>query len=143
MEVYDSDLMSIQEARNISRSAKKAQEAFSIFDAEQVDKILKNMVKAAVKNSEKLAKMAVEETGFGIVKDKILKNRLASADLYDFIKDMKTIGRISEDKEKRVIEIAEPVGVVLGIIPSTNPTSTAIYNSMISLKSRKDRKSVV
>ena len=136
MEVYDSDLMSIQEARNISRSAKKAQEAFSIFDAEQVDKILKNMVKAAVKNSEKLAKMAVEETGFGIVKDKILKNRLASADLYDFIKDMKTIGRISEDKEKRVIEIAEPVGVVLGIIPSTNPTSTAIYNSMISLKSR-------
>jgi acetaldehyde dehydrogenase (acetylating) len=136
MGLYDSDLLAIQEARSLARSAKKAQEIFSSFDAEQIDKILKNMVKAAVENSERLAEMAVEETGFGKVKDKILKNRLASVDLYDYIKDMKTVGIICEDKVKKVTEIAEPVGVILGIIPSTNPTSTAIYKSIISLKSR-------
>ena len=136
MGLYDSDLLAIQEARSLARSAEKAQEIFSSFDAEQIDKVLKNMVKAAVENSERLAKMAVEETGFGKVKDKILKNRLASVDLYDYIKDMKTVGVICEDKVRKVTEIAEPVGVILGIIPSTNPTSTAIYKAIISLKSR-------
>lgn len=136
MSLYDSDLVSVQEARNLARNAKKAQEIFATFNEEQVDRILKNMVRVAVANSERLAKMAVEETGFGVVAHKVMKNNLASEKLYDYIKDMKTVGIIKDDQEKKIIEIAEPMGVVLGIIPSTNPTSTAIYKSIISLKSR-------
>ncbi|HHX66823.1 MAG: acetaldehyde dehydrogenase (acetylating) [Miniphocaeibacter sp.] len=136
MENYDYDLQSLQEARNLVRNAKKASKEIYNFTEEQVDKIIINMVLAAEENAEILARMAVEETGFGNVADKTFKNLAASKLLYDDIKDLKTIGIIGEDKEKRTIDVAEPVGVVMGIIPSTNPTSTAIFKAIIALKSR-------
>lgn len=136
MENFDNDLRSIQEARNLAHLGKIATEKIAAYTEEQIDKILRNMVKAARENAVSLASMAVEETGFGKVEDKTYKNHMASVLLYDAIKDMKTIGVIQEDPAKRVIEIAEPVGLVMGIIPSTNPTSTAIFKSMIAIKSR-------
>ena len=126
----------MQEARNLARQAQKAEDVFCKFTNEQVDRILQNMVRVAEENAAKLARMAVEETGFGKVEDKIIKNQVASRDVYNYIKDMKTIGVIHEDTVNRITEIGEPVGVVLGIIPSTNPTSTVIYNAMIALKAR-------
>ena len=94
------------------------------------------MVQVAEENEVLLAQMAVEETGFGKVQDKAYKNHMASRMLYDAIKDMKTSGIVREDPQNRLIEIAEPVGLIMGIVPSTNPTSTAIFKSMIAIKSR-------
>lgn len=136
MENFDKDLYSMQEARNIARLGKEAANKIADFTEEQIDKILRNMVRVAEENGVCLAQMAVEETGFGKVEDKTYKNHLASTILYDSMKDMKTIGVVSEDEENKIIEIAEPVGLVMGIVPSTNPTSTAIFKSMISIKSR-------
>lgn len=136
MENFDYDLQSVQETRNLARQAKLAQTQLAKFNAEQIDKIIRNMVKVAEENAVSLAKMAVEETGFGKVEDKIFKNRFASTELYEFIKPMQTIGVIKDDKVNKVMEIAEPVGLLMGIIPSTNPTSTAIYKAIIAIKSR-------
>ena len=136
MENYDYDLRSVQEVRNLARTGKAAAVAMADFTEEQIDKILRNMVKVAKENAVSLAKMAVEETGFGKVEDKTYKNHLASEILYHAIKDMKTIGVIKEDKAAQVIDIAEPMGLIMGIVPSTNPTSTAIFKSMIAIKSR-------
>ena len=136
MEFFDKDLISILKARNLARLGKVAANKISDYSEDQIEKILKNMVKVAVENSEVLAEMAVEETGFGNVKDKIAKNKIASEVLYEAIKDMKTIDVIKEDLETKVMEIAEPMGLLMGIIPSTNPTSTTIFKSIISLKSR-------
>lgn len=136
MEGFDYDLQSIQETRDLARCGKAAQKKLASYTAEQIDHIVQNMVKAAKEHAEELAKMAVEETGFGKIEDKIIKNLHASETLYESIKDMKTVGVIQEDKEKQVIEIAEPVGLLMGIIPSTNPTSTAIFKSIIAIKSR-------
>lgn len=136
MENFDYDLQSVQETRTLARQAKLAQTQLAKFNGEQIDKIIRNMVKAAEENAASLAKLAVEETGFGKVEDKIFKNYFASRELYGFIKPMQTIGVIKDDKVNKVMEIAEPVGLVMGIIPSTNPTSTAIYKSIIAIKSR-------
>ena len=136
MENFDKDLYSVQEARNLARLGKVAANKIATYSEEQIDKILCNMVRVAEENLVCLAQMAVEETGFGKVEDKTYKNHLASTVLYDSIKDMKTIGIINEDEVNKVIEIAEPVGLVMGIIPSTNPTSTAIFKAMIAIKSR-------
>ncbi|EHQ92052.1 acetaldehyde dehydrogenase (acetylating) [Desulfosporosinus youngiae] len=136
MENFDYDLQSVQETRNLARQAKVAQTQLAKFNAEQIDKIIRNMVKAAEENAASLARLAVEETGFGKVEDKIFKNRFASTELYEFIKPMQTIGVVKNDKVNKLMEIAEPVGVLMGIIPSTNPTSTAIYKSIIAIKSR-------
>lgn len=136
MENLDKDLQSIQHARNLARNGKIAANKIANFTEEQIDKIIKNMVKVANENEICLAEMAVEETGFGKASDKAVKNNLASTVLYDSIKDMKTIDVINEDKEKKLIEIAEPIGLIMGIVPSTNPTSTAIFKSIISIKSR-------
>ncbi|MBP2027094.1 acetaldehyde dehydrogenase (acetylating) [Acetoanaerobium pronyense] len=97
---------------------------------------MQSMVKAAKENAVCLAKMAVEETGFGKFEDKTYKNHMASVMLYDSIKDMKTIGIINEDVNQKTMEIAEPMGLLMGIVPSTNPTSTAIFKAMIAIKSR-------
>ncbi|QDR82446.1 acetaldehyde dehydrogenase (acetylating) [Sporomusa termitida] len=136
MENFDYDLQSVQETRNLARQAKQAQTQLATFNCEQIDKIIRNMVKAAEENAVSLAKLAVEETGFGKVEDKVFKNHFASTELYKFIQPMQTIGVIKEDKINKVMEIAEPVGVLMGIIPSTNPTSTAIYKAIIAIKSR-------
>ncbi|MGC7870693.1 acetaldehyde dehydrogenase (acetylating) [Desulfosporosinus sp. SYSU MS00001] len=136
MESFDYDLQSVQETRNLARQAKLAQAELAKFNCEQIDKIIRNMVKAAEENAVALAKMAVEETGFGKVEDKTFKNHFASTELYEFIKTMPTIGVIREDTVNKVTEIAEPVGLLMGIVPSTNPTSTTIYKSIIAIKAR-------
>ncbi len=86
------------------------------------------------KNAERLAKMAVEETGFGVWQDKVLKNALGSTLTYNYIKDMKTVGIIAEDEEKGIIEVGVPMGIIAALIPSTNPTSTVMYKTLICLK---------
>ncbi|TFH94029.1 aldehyde dehydrogenase family protein, partial [Porphyromonas levii] len=132
MQTLDRDLFSIQEVRTLIAKAKKAQEVFKTFTQEQVDKVVRAMAEAAEKEAVRLAKMANEETGFGKWEDKVIKNTFASKHMYDTIKDLKTVGIINEDKENKIIEVAVPVGVVAGLIPSTNPTSTVIYKALIS-----------
>lgn len=135
MELLDKDLRSLQETRNLIAKAKKAQEIYKTFSREKVDSIVKAITEAVEKEAVKLAKMAHEETGFGKWEDKIIKNTFASRGVYESIKDLKTVGIINENKEKKYFEVGVPVGVVAGLIPSTNPTSTTIYKTLISLKS--------
>ncbi len=134
IEHLDMDLQSVQEVRNLVRQGAIATKEMATFSEEMIDKIIKNMVLHAKKNAVKLAKMAVEETGFGIVNDKVYKNYAASALLYEDIKYMKTVGIIDEDKTKGTIDVAQQVGLIMGIIPSTNPTSTVIFKSIVALK---------
>ena len=131
---FDRDLQSIQEVRNLITNAKKAQEAYASFTQAQVDHIVEEIAKAGAAHAEELAKMAVDETGFGVWQDKILKNLLGSTMTYDSIKDMKTVGIILDDPAAGIFEVAVPMGVVAALIPSTNPTSTVLYKSIISLK---------
>jgi acetaldehyde dehydrogenase (acetylating) len=132
----DKDLASIAEARALARRAKEAQAVLAEFSQAQVDAIVDAMAAAVTPQAEALARLAVEETGFGVVADKIQKNLFASQRVHEFIKPMKTVGVINRNDEKKIIEIAEPFGVVAAVIPSTNPTSTAIYKILISIKSR-------
>lgn len=132
---FDKDLQSIQEVRNLVEKAKKAQAEYALYDQQKIDAICKAVAEACAAQAERLAKMAVEETGFGVWQDKVLKNKLGSMMTYDYIKDMKTVGVLREDVEKGVTEIGVPMGVVAALIPSTNPTSTVMYKSLICLKS--------
>lgn len=132
----DYDLRSIQEVRNLARNGKMAAEQIANYSETQIDQIIRNMVKVAEENADMLGRMAVEETGFGVAEHKSYKNHLASGLLYEAIKDTKTIGILEEDQVRHTIKIAEPVGLIMGIVPSTNPTSTVIYKSIISLKAR-------
>lgn len=136
MNVYDDDLQSIQEARTLARKGKEAQAVLAHFDEQQIERIICQMVKVAEEHALELAQLAVEETGFGKVTDKTFKNQHASTELYQFIKDMKTVGIIKNDEQHRLIEIAEPMGLLMGIVPSTNPTSTVIYKAIIAIKAR-------
>ncbi|ADG80943.1 acetaldehyde dehydrogenase [Thermincola ferriacetica] len=131
---FDYDLISIQEARDIARKAKAAQEILAEFSEEKINRIVAAMAEAGKANAEWLAKMAVDETKFGVFEDKVTKNIFASTNVYEYIKDMKTVGVLKEDPDKKIVEIAAPVGVIMGIIPSTNPTSTTIYKALISVK---------
>lgn len=115
---------------------REAQRKFSTYTQEQVDKIFFAAAKAANMARIPLAKMAVEETGMGVVEDKIIKNHYAAEYIYNKYKNTKTCGVISEDKEFGTIRIAEPLGVIAAVIPTTNPTSTAIFKTLISLKTR-------
>lgn len=132
--MVDKDLLSMQEARALVRAGRKAQAEFAQLGQERIDSVVKAVADEAVRQAESLAQLAHEETGFGKTQDKKIKNILASEKLWEAIKDMKTIGVLHEDRCKKLIEIAVPMGVIAGIIPSTNPTSTVIYKSMISLK---------
>jgi acetaldehyde dehydrogenase (acetylating) len=132
----DKDLASIAEARALARRAKDAQLVLAEFSQAQVDAVVDAMAAAVTQHAEALARLAVEETGFGVVADKTQKNLFASERVHEFIKPMKTVGVINRIEDKRIIEIAEPFGVVAAIIPSTNPTSTAIYKILISIKAR-------
>jgi len=136
MSVSDSDLRAVQQVRDLIRAAVAAQQRWATFSQGQIDAVIDAMATAATQAAEQLARMAVEETGFGNVPDKIKKNKFSSQDVYRAIRPMQTVGILREDREKGVIEVAEPVGVVAAIIPSTNPTSTAIYKILISLKAR-------
>ena len=132
----DKDLASIAEARALARRAKEAQAILGEFSQAQVDAIVDAMAAAVTPQAESLARLAVEETGFGVVSDKVQKNLFASRQVYEFIKPMKTVGVVNRIEDKKVIEIAEPFGVVAAVVPSTNPTSTAIYKILISIKAR-------
>jgi acetaldehyde dehydrogenase (acetylating) len=132
----DTDLISIQEARAAAERAHQAQQQFAEFTQSAVDAIVDACAHAATEAGEQLARTAVEETGYGNVTDKTAKNRLASVDVHQAIRGMKTVGIVREDREKAIVEVAEPFGVVAAIIPCTNPTSTAIYKTLIALKSR-------
>lgn len=132
----DADLYSIQEVRTYLTQAKEAQKKLAEFSQEKIDAIVAAMSAAGVKAAERLAAMAVEETGFGNIPDKRMKNLFASESVYAWIKDLKTVGIIRKDEANKVWEVAQPVGVVAGIVPSTNPTSTVIFKSMIAIKAR-------
>lgn len=136
MENIDYDLRSVQEARDLARKGQIATEKLATYTEDQIDRIIRNMVRVAEENTVTLAQMAVEETGFGKVADKTYKNHMASTLLYDAIKDMKTIGVIHEDPALGTMDVADPVGLLMGIVPSTNPTSTAIFKSIIAVKAR-------
>ena len=130
----DKDLQSVQEVRDLIKTAKEAQRALARMDQAQIDKIVAAISAAGAEHAGRLAAMAVEETGFGRKEDKELKNRFAALTLYEAIKNERTIGILAEDQEKRIIDIGVPVGIVAGLVPSTNPTSTVIYKAMICLK---------
>lgn len=132
----DKDLLAIQEIRDLCRLAKAGQLKFKEFTQEQVDQIVSAMTEAGYAAREKLAKMAVEETGFGNVEDKIAKNLFATRNVHNFIKDLKTVGVIETEPQQKIQKIAEPMGVIAGIIPSTNPTSTTLFKALIAIKSR-------
>ena len=136
MNLRDRDLISIQEARELAARAAEAQRKFATFSQEQVDAVVDSCAEAATSAAEPLARLAVEETGYGNVPDKIIKNRLGSVDVHRAIRGMRTVGILREDKEKGVLEVATPVGVIAAIVPSTNPTSTTIYKTLIALKAR-------
>ncbi len=132
----DRDLASIAEARSLARRAKAAAPVLAEFSQEQIDAIVDAMAAAIIPQAEALARLAHEETGYGVVADKIQKNLFASEQVYKFIRPMKTVGVIRRLEDRKVVEIADPFGVVCAIVPTTNPTSTAIYKILISLKAR-------
>jgi acetaldehyde dehydrogenase (acetylating) len=136
MKEIDTDLLSIQEVRDALQRAKGAQSLIAGMNQEQIDAIVGEMAQEARKSAADLAELAVEETGFGNVPDKTMKNLFVADHIYPAIQPMRTVGMIHRDEELKVWEIAQPVGIVAGIVPSTNPTSTVMFKAMIALKAR-------
>ena len=130
----DKDLRSIQEVRELLTQARQAQRALEVMTQAQLDAITAAISRAGAEHAKRLGSMAAEETGFGRPEDKEIKNRFAAVTLYEAIRDQKTHGILHEDKEHRTVDIGVPVGIVAGLVPSTNPTSTVIYKAMICLK---------
>eukprot|EP00798_Chlamydomonas_sp_ICE-L_P015525 gene15525-21614_t len=130
------DVDELQILQNTLTRTKEAQIKYSTYSQEQVDEIFRAAAFAANQMRIPLAKMAVKETGMGVVEDKVIKNHFASEFVYNRYKDMKTCGVIEEDKNGGIMKIAEPMGVVAGIVPTTNPTSTAIFKALLALKTR-------
>ena len=130
----DKDLVSVQQARDLVEAAHRAHAQVAEFDQAKIDRICEAMARAALSEAARLGAMAVEETGFGVPADKQEKNRFAAEDVWNYFRGLRTKGVVSESKD--VVEIASPRGVVAGIIPSTNPTSTAIFKILIAIKSR-------
>ena len=127
---------SIEALNGAIESVRKAQKEFATFSQEKVDKIFLAAAMAANQARIPLAKMAVEETGMGVVEDKIIKNHYASEYIYNKYKDEKTCGTIEYDSSYGIRKVAEPIGLIAAVIPTTNPTSTAIFKTLISLKTR-------
>ncbi len=132
----DPDLLSIQEARTLVTTARDAQRIWGNATQEQVDRVCAAMADAAYRASERLGRMASEETGYGVPEHKKLKNQFASKNVWDSIKDIKTVGVIEHDTVRRLYKIAWPVGVVAALTPSTNPTSTTMFKILIAVKAR-------
>jgi acetaldehyde dehydrogenase (acetylating) len=132
----DADLQSIQEARTLAQKARAAQRTLAGFSQEQVDRIVDAMAGVARAEAEPLARLAHEETGFGNVQDKTAKNLFAAVDIHAYIRPLRTVGVLREDTAAGVTEIAEPMGVVAAVIPSTNPTSTTIFKALVAIKAR-------
>ena len=116
--------------------ARVATEEFRRLDQEAVDEIVWAMVVAGLENAVDLARLAMEETGFGVFEDKVVKNYIATEFLFDYLKDKRSVGVIDEDPERNIRYVAEPVGVVLALLPITNPTSTALFKSIVAAKTR-------
>lgn len=126
----------VEQLMGLMAKVKEAQQIFSTYTQEQVDEIFKAAAMAANKQRIQLAKMAVQETGMGVVEDKVIKNHYAAEYIYNAYKDTKTCGVIEEDPSFGIKRIAEPVGVIAAVIPTTNPTSTAIFKTLLALKTR-------
>jgi len=133
---YDLDLRSMQEARRLAIAAKEAQREFFHATQAEVDRIVEAMAQAAYENAEYLGRLAHEETGFGAPLHKKVKNEFAARRVWESIKDVKTVGLIREDQANKILEFAWPVGVIAGLTPSTNPTSTVIFKVLIAVKAR-------
>lgn len=136
MSALDADLASIQEARSLVLACRAAQREFQNFSQEQVDRVCAAMADAVYRDAARLGRLAHEETGYGVAAHKKLKVEFASRAVWDSIRDQKTVGVISRDDELRIIEIGWPMGVVVGLCPSTNPNSTAVFKTLISVKAR-------
>ena len=130
----DKDLSARQEARDLAAQAASAQRILADLSQEKLDALVESVARAFSGHAPALAQMAVEETGFGNVEDKITKNRFASETVAEAIRGMKTVGLLREDREKKLWEIGVPMGAIAAIIPSTNPTSTVCYKALIALK---------
>ena len=131
---FDKDLAARQEARSLCRCAKMAQKQLSALPQEKLNSIVEAVAQAFAAAAEGLAKLAVEETGFGNVPDKVTKNRFASETVAERIRTMKCVGVLKEDAREKLWEVGVPVGVIAAIVPSTNPTSTVCYKALIALK---------
>ena len=132
---FDKDLAARQEARTLSRQAEQAQKVLAGLSQEKLDEIVEAVAKAFSAAAVELAELAVRETGFGNVSDKVTKNRFASETVAETIRNMRCVGVLKEDPREKLWEVGVPVGVICGIVPSTNPTSTVCYKSLIALKS--------
>src|SRR5262245_59359707 len=130
----DKDLQSVQAARDLIEAAHRAQSLIATLDQARIDSICDAMARAAQRESMRLATLAHEETGYGNPTDKNIKNLFSAVDVHNYFKRLKTVGVVRDDGP--VVEIASPRGVVAAIIPSTNPTSTAIFKILIAIKSR-------
>ena len=136
MTEIDQDLLSIQEARTLSTRAFDAWKVWAKASQVEVDRVCSAMATAAFNAADRLGQMAHEETGYGVAAHKRLKNEFAAQKVWESIKDVKTVGVIHHDVEKKIYEIAWPMGVIAGLTPSTNPTSTVIYKILIAVKAR-------
>lgn len=130
----DKDLASVQQARDLVEAAHQAGQTLARFDQAQIDRICEAMANAGLREAERLGRLAVEETGLGVAADKATKNRFAAGDVWNFFRTLKTVGVVADNGS--VVEIASPRGVVAAIIPTTNPTSTALFKCIIAIKSR-------
>jgi acetaldehyde dehydrogenase (acetylating) len=136
MPAFDKDLRSIQEARDLSTRAFAAWKEWSTASQDAVDRVCAAMSAAALSASERLGIQAHEETGYGVPEHKRLKNVFAAKNVWGSIKDIKTVGVVGHDSEKKIYEIAWPVGVIAALTPSTNPTSTVMFKALIAVKAR-------
>jgi acetaldehyde dehydrogenase/alcohol dehydrogenase len=116
--------------------AREASVALRELDQEAVDRIVWAMTVAGLEHAVELAELAMEETQFGVLEDKVIKNYIATEFLYDYLKDKKSVGVIDEDRERALQYVAEPIGVVLALLPITNPTSTTLFKSIVCAKTR-------
>src|SRR5512139_1341131 len=119
----------------VDRAAEAARR-FRELDQEQVDAIVEAMVRAGIRAAAELAAVAIEETGFGVFEDKVVKDYVATEFLHDYLRDKKSVGVIDEDVENDIVYVAEPIGVVLAITPVTNPTSTVLFKAIVAAKTR-------
>ncbi len=133
---FDFDLESIQEARDLAVACREAQRAFATATQSEVDRICAAMSEAAYAEAEPLARLANEETGFGVAAHKVIKNQFASRGVWNSIRDIPTVGVLCRDETRRIVEIAWPFGVIAGLVPSTNPTSTVICKALGAVKAR-------
>lgn len=132
----DQDLQALQQVRDLVERAKKAQAILECYSQDEVDRLVGRMAEYGFKASKELAELACEETKYGSVASKVEKNMFATRNVYESIKNLRTVGIVRVDQERQVYEIATPMGIVAAIIPVTNPTSTALFKILIAIKAR-------